>query len=50
LELDPEAETEVEEFKKKIVYKEVVRVCLETSIFDDWLVRQKNYVYDTVKN
>ena len=40
IQLNDEAEAEVEHFKKGVVYKEIVRVCHETDTFDEWLVKQ----------
>lgn len=39
IEFNAETEEEIEEFKKNIVYREIVRVCHETSVFDDFLIR-----------
>lgn len=37
--LTEDAEKECDEFKRNVVYREVVRVCHETKTFDDWMVR-----------
>lgn len=43
IEFDAEAEEEIEEFKRDVVYREVVRVCHETSVFDDFIIRQYGF-------